>query len=349
MSRKPKPVQDDLGLTTRDLGSTRFINRDGTFNVVRYGLPWWRSMGVYDRLITMGWMQFYLLILTFFTLINIGFGSIYFLLSPTDLMGVIQKSELQRFTEDIFFSAQTLTTVGYGRISPLGFWPSAIASFESLLGLLIFALFTGLLFARFSRPKASIIYSEHALIAPYRGITGFMFRIANARNNQLIEVDVQITVSLLKQPSNSSNQGAITTDNKNKIPNTIEREFHNLDLERKRIDFFPLSWTIVHPIDESSPLFGMDAERLVAYDPEFFILIKAFDDVFSQTVHSRFSYKVSEVVWGGKFKVIFGVENGSMAINLSRLSEFEPVPLSSSIEERLKQVMEVKVQEEIKS
>jgi inward rectifier potassium channel len=313
---KKHSAPQDLGLTTQALTGARFINSDGSFNVTRRGLPWWRVQGFYERLITMPWLRFYLIIATGFIAVNFVFGAAYFFIGKNDMMGVIADSEWERFEEDVFFSAQTMTTVGYGRISPKGIGASSLAAFESLIGLLGFALSTGLLFARFARPRARILFSPQAVIAPYQGGIALMFRIANERSNQLIEVDVQVSASFIRDDSDGS-----------------QRDYHALNLERRSINFFPLSWTIVHPIDERSPLFGVDQAKLVNLQPEFFILIKGFDDIFSQTVHARYSYQAHEIVWGARFKKIFHQEGHHVIIDLDRLGEMEPAVLASSLEE----------------
>ncbi len=312
--RSRKAAPQDLGLTTQAMAGARFINPDGSFNVIRRGLPWWRTSGIYERLITLTWPRFFACILAAYLLGNLAFGSVYYFIGRQDMMGVIADNEWQRFEEDVFFSAQTLTTVGYGRISPKGVLASTIASFESLVGLLGFAVGTGLLFARFARPKAHILFSPQALIAPYQGGIALMFRIANERSNQLIEVEVQVSASFVKGDDHS------------------QREFHTLVLERSSINFFPLSWTLVHPIDERSPLFGMTESNLGERNPEFFVLVKGFDDVFSQVVHARFSYKAHEIIWGARFVRIFQQEGKHVALDLSHLGEFEPAILASSLE-----------------
>jgi inward rectifier potassium channel len=189
-----------------------------------------------------------------------------------------------------------------------------------------FAIGTGLLYGRFARPKAHILHSPQALIAPYQGGVALMFRIANERSHQLIEVEVQVSASFVKGE------------------NAAEREYHNLALERNSVNFFPLSWTVVHPIDERSPLFGLTEAALSERDPEIFILIKGFDDVFSQVVHSRFSYKAQEIAWGARFVKIFEQDGSHVAIDLDRLGEHEPAILVSSLESRQKALLQAEAE-----
>lgn len=290
----------------------RLLNRDGSFNVERKRLPFLRSLNPYHTLLTITWPRFYLLIFSSYLLFNIMFAAAYYTCGPGSLAGAEEKSGEARFLDDFFFSVQTSTTIGYGRIAPLSTMANVLASVEALTGLLAFALATSLMFARFSRPDARVLYSRQAIIAPYRGINGLMFRIANERNSQLIQVGVQVLLSRFEK------------DGK-----TTVRRFHRLSLERDEVTFFPLTWTVVHPIDRKSPLHGQTEEEFRAADSEVLVLISATDETFSQTVNSRSSYKADEVVWGAKFADVFGQKpDGTMTVDLHRLHAFDRVPLS---------------------
>jgi inward rectifier potassium channel len=272
---------DDLGLGV-GTGSGRGVNKDGTFNVRRLGMPRFRSYEVYHRLITMGGFRFLGLLLLGFLIINAFFGAIYLGIGMDHFVRTGGDTRWDRALDAFFFSTQTFTTVGYGHISPKSHLVSAVAALESLLGLLSFAMATGLLYGRFSRPHAQLCFSRKALVSPYRGITGFMFRFVNRRSNQLIEVEATVVLSLLDA-------------------DTRTRRFVTLPLERKRISLFPTSWTVVHPIDEESPLHGMQDADLRKAQAEFIVLIKAFDDTFSQTIYQRTSYIAEEIRWGARF------------------------------------------------
>jgi inward rectifier potassium channel len=276
------PNNDDLGLGLRR-GPGRSVNKDGTFNVRRVGLPAFRSYELYHRLITMGGFRFLGLLFLGFLLANALFAALYLSLGMEHFIRTGGTSRLDRLLDAFFFSAQTLTTVGYGHISPNSHLVSAVAAFESLLGLLSFALATGLLYGRFSRPHAQMTFSRLGVVAPYRGITAFMFRFVNRRSNQLIEVEATVVLSF--------NEGEATS-----------RRFVTLALERNKINLFPTSWTVVHPIDEASPLFGMEDADLRRAQAEFVVLIKAFDDTFAQTIYQRTSYTADEVQWGVRFR-----------------------------------------------
>jgi inward rectifier potassium channel len=283
-------LSDDLGLGIRT-GPGRSVNKDGTFNVRRLGVPAFRGYELYHSLITMGGFRFLGLLFLGFLIANALFAAVYVGIGMDHFVRTGGNSRLDRMLDAFFFSAQTLTTVGYGHISPNSHLVSAVAALESLLGLLSFALATGLLYGRFSRPHAQMRFSQNGVVAPYRGITGFMFRFVNRRSNQLIEVEATVVFTFLDAESGS-------------------RRFVTLVLERSKINLFPTSWTVVHPIDEASPLFGLKDEDFRKAQAEFIILIKAFDDTFSQSIYQRTSYTADEVLWGVRFRPMstFGVD-----------------------------------------
>lgn len=305
---------EDLGFGTKPSSTGRLLNRDGSFNLKRKGLSFKESFSPYHWLKSISWKKFFMIILLLYFLINLLYACVYYFLGvETHLKGAITTTELDKFLEAFFFSAQTLTTVGYGRISPVGFYSSIVATLEALTGLLSFALITGILYGRFSKPNAKILFSENAILAPYRDTNAFMFRIANGRSNQLIEIEVQVTFSFTTQDSS----------------NMPQRRYAQLKLERDKINFFPMSWTIVHPIDHNSPLEGLSLKDLEEADAEFFIIIKAFDDTFCQTVYSRGSYKYTELLTGVKFVPNFeSDEHGGSVLFLDKLNDHIPAPLN---------------------
>jgi inward rectifier potassium channel len=194
----------------------------------------------------------------------------------------------ERFYETYFFSAQTLTTVGYGRINPMGAVAGLLSSFEALVGLMIFALITGLLYGRFSKPTPKVRFSVKALVSPYKDTKAFMFRMANFLESNMMNANVRVSVSM-------EEEGV--------------RKFYGLNLERDSIQFFPSSWTIVHPFDDNSPFQGMTEQEIQVTKPEFMILFQAFDDTFEQTIHVRASYIWEEIQWGAKFIPLTSVTN----------------------------------------
>jgi inward rectifier potassium channel len=291
----------------------RLLNRDGSFNVRRDGMKPLASLSLYHYLLTVSWPRFMGLVVAGYLVINTGFGLAYLACGPAALRGAtVGEMGGNAFLRAFFFSVETFATIGYGHIFPAGFAANVVVTVESLVGLLGFALATGLLFARFSRPTARIVFSERALIAPYSSGTAFEFRIVNSRSNQLIEVECQVLFTRVPR------QDGI-------------RHFAPLALERRKVTFFPLAWTIVHPIDRSSPLFGLTHADLTASNAEFLVLLTGFDETFSQTVHTRSSYKPEELVWGASFKNMFNAPTpeGRISIDIGRLHDYERVPLPS--------------------
>jgi inward rectifier potassium channel len=308
--------EPSLADDTKDLGfgarisqdsQQRLLNRDGSFNVKRAKLPFFRSLSLYHWLLTMSWTLFYSILALAYVVINLVFGCAYFLCGPGSLTGETAATAQEYFFESFFFSVQTLATIGYGSISPHGMTANVIVAVEALTGLLSVALATGLLFARFSRPTAKILFSRNAVIAPFREGTAFEFRIINERSNQLTEVAANVVYSRMEM-----HNGKRT------------RKYHPLQLEREKVMFFPLHWTIVHPIDEHSPLHGVTAAEMASEEAEVMILLSAIDETFSQAVHTRSSYRFDEIIYGAKFADMFHTSaNGKLSVDVNRLHELE--------------------------
>jgi inward rectifier potassium channel len=296
----------DPGLTQQYTGILRrAINKDGSFNVARRGTNW-RDIHPFLHLISMSWPAFLALVFVVYLAVNTIFAVFYYALGPGHLQGGDAPHKLDRFLNAFFFSAHTLTTVGYGNIAPGSISANVLAVIEALIGLLGFALATGILFGRFSRPSARIGFSENALIAPYEGRTSLQFRIVNRRPNALMEMEA--TVILMGVEGEPGKQ---------------KRTFLPLPLERDTIDFLALTWTIVHPIDEASPFFGRGKKDLEQKQDEVIILIKGFDETFSQTVHARYSYRFDEITWNAKFIPAFEFdETGNMVLNINKVGNY---------------------------
>jgi inward rectifier potassium channel len=297
----------DPGLTQKYDGPLRrVINPDGSFNVLRRGTNW-RDVNPYLHLVSISWTRFFGWVLLNYVLVNSLFAAVYFLLGPGALTGGMGLNHASsRFLQCLFFSSQTLTTVGFGAIAPANPAANFVAAFEALCGLLGFAVATGLLFGRVSRPSARIGFSGKALISPYQDGTSFQFRMVNRRANTLIEPSATLMLMTVDRTDGAS-----------------KRDFTLLKLERPAIMLFPLTWTIVHPIDADSPLFGKTHADLEALQAEFMVLVKAWDETFSQTVHQRFSYRYSEIVWGGKFTPAFGVDGkGDLQVHVDKVGSY---------------------------
>lgn len=301
-------AKTDTGFgTNADAQAGRFLNKDGSFNVVKKGGYISERIGLYNNMLNMPGWQFLGLIFSGFILINLFFSAIYFFMEPSQLTGIIASDNAKRFRELFFFSAQTLTTVGYGRINPVGDTASIVASFEALTGFLLLAIATGLFYGRFSKPRAYIKFSKNALIAPYNDKTALMFRFVSYKNNHtLTDVEVRVTLGITLQ----ENGKAVF-------------KFYELHLERNRIDSLIMNWTIVHPIDEQSPIAGFTQEDLAAGVAEIYVLVRGFDDIFSNTVLARSSYTYAEIIFNARFVPMYTEsEDGTTTLlNINKLDE----------------------------
>jgi len=287
----------DPGLTQQFAGPlSRVINKDGSFNVLRRGGSW-RDVHPYLFLINMPWLAFFAVIFCAFLVVNTIFALSYFSLSPGQLQGADATAEMSRFWKTFFFSAHTLTTVGYGNVAPSGLTANILSALEAMFGLIGFALATGLLFGRVSKPSARLGFSDRIVMAPYQGGTSMQFRVVNLRHNALMELDANVMLMTVEGKMGSMN-----------------RKYQVLKLERKQVFFLPLTWTIVHPIDSESPLYGKTPQELELLQAEILILIKGFDDTFSQTVHAQYSYRYDEMVWGARFEPAFGVDSSGRLV-----------------------------------
>jgi inward rectifier potassium channel len=266
-------------------------------------------LSFFHWLLSISWPRFLGFITGLYVAVNGVFALAYLLCGPNSLQST--GSFLgQPFYRAFFFSVDTFATIGYGNIVPIGVAANILVTIEALLNILGIALATGVIFSRFSRPSARILYSRNALVAPYRGKTALEFRIANARTNQLIEVQIQVILTKME------NRDGLTV-----------RKFYDLSLERQRVVFFALSWTVVHPIDPTSPMWGLNQQDLLSADAEILILLTGTDETLSQVVHSRSSYKADEIVWGAKFANMFvrSEANGIVGMNLNQIHDIETV------------------------
>jgi len=293
----------DPGLTQQFTAPfRRVINRDGSFNVHRRGVTW-RDYHPYLVLINMSWAGFLWSLFLGYTLVNTLFAAAYFALGPGQLAGGYAPTAAGRFLNCFFFSAHTLTTVGYGNISPGAVASNLVAAFEALVGVLAFAVATGLLFGRVSRPSARFGFSEKMVVAPYQEGHGLQFRVVNRRSNSLAELQARCML--------------MTVENDSGAP---KRKYEMLRLERPDVLFLPLTWTVVHPIDPDSPLWGKTPADMARLQAEVLILLKAYDDTFSQTVVTRYSYRHDEIAWDRRFAPAFFVDpDGDLVLEVQKV------------------------------
>lgn len=289
---------------------TRIINADGSFNVIKEGVRY-SFKDAYQTMISMPFWKFFLIIFTGYFLMNALFAVIYCVIGIEHLSGTSGGGAQNDFWHALFFSTQTFTTVGYGAIAPTGFATSLVASVEALVGLLSFSVATGLLYGRFAKPSTRFRFSENVVISPYGdGGKALMFRVANERSNLVMNLDAKVMLAVL----NENPDGSRT------------RKYYQLELETDRIIFFPLNWTIVHPLTESSPLSELSKEELEKLDAEILIQIQGYDETFAHDVHVRYSYTWKEFVWGAKFTPAYNVnEDGTVVMHLDKLNKFDKV------------------------
>jgi inward rectifier potassium channel len=291
----------------------RLLNRDGTFNVRREGLPLFQSLSLYHYFLTITWPKLMSYLVGVFIASNALFALAYVASGPDALSGLSSQQTIAgRLMSAFFFSVDTMATIGYGTIAPNSLAANVLVTVEALVGLVGFAFVAGIVFARFSRPVAQIVFSRNAIVAPYNGITALMFRIVNQKSNEIVQLETKVLMARRRRDR------AVT-----------DREFIQLKLEREAVVFFPLTWTIVHPIDATSPLYGLDGDALRAVDAEFLVLLNGFDETFSQTVHTRSSYKADEIVWGATFKSVFNPPraDGTLSVNIRKLHDVERAAL----------------------
>jgi inward rectifier potassium channel len=325
MVTRAQPLsQQDL----RDLGfgsvvsresRQRLLNRDGSFNVERKGLTLWASISPYHFLLTMRWGRFTLLCVAWYFFANVVFALAYLGCGMNSLVSTTPGISQHPFWRAFFFSVETISTIGYGNVVPVTLAANIVVTIEALAGLAGFAIITGLLFARISRPTANVLFSSHAVVAPYQETTALEFRVANARSNELIEVTAKVILSRFED-----------------VNGVRTRRYYPLSLERDGVVFLPLTWTVVHPIDENSILRGETTATLRDSNAEVLVLLKAFDETFSTIVQTRTSYIFDDVVFGARFANAFMADaaksftaasgkNGKIAVNMRLFDIIEPV------------------------
>ncbi len=296
-------VNQDTGFGERsaDMGG-RMVNKDGSFNIRRIGIHVHHRVSNYQNMLTMKRWRFLIVILLVYLLINAVFTALYWLAGPEGLQGVdYQQDTWGQLKQLFFFSTQTLTTVGYGRINPVSELANWIAALESLVGFLSLAIATGLLYGRFSRPKAFIRFSNLIVYSQYKGGKALMFRLVCYKDDHLL-MNAEIKVNVRIQ----------TPDN--------TYRFYNLRLERSHVDSLVLNWTVVHPIDEDSPFYGLSQKEIVTLQPEIAANLTGFDEVYSSTVVARISYTIQDFKFGFKFLPMYFSKSKRTDLDLAKLN-----------------------------
>jgi inward rectifier potassium channel len=248
--------------------------------LVRTGAPR-RVLGdAYHALLNAHWSVLLALFATYYVVANVLFALAY-LAGGNDLA----HAHAHSFADDFFFSVQTLATIGYGSMAPKTLYANVLVAIEAFVGVLGFALATGLFFAKFSRPTARVLFSKVAVVTARDGVPSLMLRLANERANQVVEAQVHVALAL----SETTTEGEQV------------RRFYDLALTRTRTPIFVLSWTVIHPITETSPLYGATQDSLLEREGEVIVSVTGIDETFSQAIHARYSYLADEIIWGARF------------------------------------------------
>lgn len=300
-------LNSGFGVNPNNYGG-RFVNKNGNANVEKVGVGFFEGISWYHTMLNIPRWKFFFIIILFYFIVNLVFASIYSIIGVEHLKGVTSVNAIDKFGQAFFFSVQTFTTVGYGHVSPSGFITSFVAAVEALLGLLSFAIATGLFYGRFSRPKAFLKFSDVALIAPYKDEKALMIRLAPYKNTNLMDAEAKIMLALNLEENGSQ-----------------VNKFYNLQLEFDKINALTLSWTLVHPITSESPLYNFNKDDYSNLSGEILVFLKAFDDMFSATVVRRTSYTFKELVYNAKYNPMYtkNSHNTKTILNLELLSSYE--------------------------
>lgn len=305
-------IETGLGTNSAYSGG-RFFDKDGDPNILIRGNRFYERLSMYQLMLRLSTSRFILLIAAAYLGVNFFFAVVYWVIGINHLGGISADNTMNDFWQAFFFSAQTITTVGYGHIHPVGFLTSMIASIESLLGLLMFALATGLMYGRFSKPKAYLLFSKNALLSPFKDGTALMFRFAPYKQHFLSDVEVKVTLGM-----------KITVDGE------LKNQFFGLDLDIAKANTLTLNWTIVHVINEESPLYHLTPEDIEATEAELLVFVKGFDDMYSNTVIARSSYTYKEFIYGAKFKTMYhpNAEHTTTIMELDMINAYDKVAMT---------------------
>jgi inward rectifier potassium channel len=257
----------------------------------------------YYLILNLSWPSFFSVLVTGFILLNLAFGTIYWLLP-----GSVANTKEGSFLNFFFFSVETLATVGYGVMSPANLAGHIVATIEIMTGMAGLAVTTGLVFARFSKPTARILFSKNVLIRDFEGSRVLMFRIANERHNRIVEANA--TVSLVREEVNEQNESFI--------------RIHDLKLVRERTPVFAMTWTLMHRIDEKSPLYGNSSKTLSANRSRITVSVGGHDETIAATVYANFNYFAEDIIFDARFvDILTYLPNGGRAINMTRFHEID--------------------------
>ncbi len=301
---RPQSARSQSARLSRPAHPSRLFDRRGLAQVLRVGEErhgHWRDL--YHLLLTISWPGFLGLV----ALLYVGANALFALLYLAGGDG-IANARPGSFGDAFFFSVQTMASIGYGAMYPQSLYAHVLVTVEAVTGLLVMAMATGIMFARFSRPTARVLFSRVAVVAPWNGVPTLMFRAANQRRNQILEAQLQLTL----------------VRNEMTAEGHAMRRFHDLPLLRNRTPIFALTWTAMHPIDEQSPLYGVALDALAASESELLVTLTGLDETFSQTIHARHSFIADEIRWQMRFvDILAKTADGQRVVDYSRFHEVE--------------------------
>jgi len=264
-----------------------------------------RFLDLYHNILTVSWPWFFFQLAATFGVTNLVFAMFYAL----DRNG-IANARPGNFADAFFFSVQTLGTLGYGVMSPRTLYTNLLVTAESFTGILIISLFTGIIFARFSRPMARVLFSKIAVVAPFDGTPTLMFRTANQRGEAIM--DASIVVTLARQHTS--------------LEGVTMRRFQELKLMRSRNSLFALSWTVMHRIDQDSPLYGLTPQDMEDQDMELVVMLNGLDEILADRIYARHAYWADEIVWNQRFVDVISVTpGGERMLDLTRFHDTKEI------------------------
>ena len=287
------------------LSTAQYLRSPKRQRVVIRGQDRSRWTDFYHAILTVPWWSFLLGLAAVFIIVNIGFALLYL----SDPQG-IEHARPGSFWDRFLFSVQTIGSINYSVMVPRSTFVNSVVVVEAFVGFLYLAMMASLMFARLSRPSARVVFSKVAVIAPFDGVPTLMFRAANQRGNQIL--DAAITVTLAYQ--------GVTSEG------IAMRRFQELNLVRSRTSLFTLSWTVMHPIDETSPLYGLSPEHLHERQMEIIVLLRGTDDTLADLIYMRHAYTPDDILWNHRFSDVLSVTPaGRRVVDLTKFHETTPI------------------------
>lgn len=292
--------------------SGRLFTKSGQSNVIRTGIRFIDRISLFHTLINMRLSHFILFAVSAFLVVNLLFAWAYYGIGAVQIGVAQEASAWEQYFECFFFSTQTITTVGYGGLHPNTLMANAVATIEAVFGWMTFAVLTGLIYGRFARPRAYLLFSKHALISPYKEGRALIFRMAPYKNTSLTDAEVLMNLTIK------------VNENGKKVS-----KFFQVKPEMSKVSSLSLNWNIVHYINEESPFYGMTESDFAEREVELLVFVKAFDEHFSNIVQQRTSYTFDEIVHGAKFNLMFrqSEDKKSTILELDKIDAYESAVL----------------------